>query len=67
MRLTITEGARGAYIGNVGSEFANECELLLDCGSTVFVTNTIEAPRSTITGYSGDTDMITIVEGVVES
>ena len=67
MRLTITEGSRGAYIGNVGSEFANECELLLDCGSTVFVTNTIEAPRSTITGYSGDTDMITIVEGVVES
>lgn len=67
MRLTITEGSRSAYIGNVGSEFANECELLLDCGSTVFVTNTIEAPRSTITGYSGDTDMITIVEGVVES
>lgn len=67
MRLTITEGSRGAYIGNVGSEFASECELLLDCGSTVFVTNTIEAPRSTITGYLGDTDRITIVEGVVES
>lgn len=67
MRLTITEGARGAYIGNVGSEFADECEILLDCGSTVFVTNTIEAPRSIITGHSGDTDMITIVEGVVES
>ena len=67
MRLTITEGSRGAYIGNVGSEFANECELLLVCGSTVFVTNTIEAPRSTITGCPGDTDMITIVEGVVES
>lgn len=67
MRLTITEGSRGAYIGNVGSEFANECELLLDCGSTVFITNTVEAPRSTITGYPGDTDMITIVEGVVES
>lgn len=67
MQLTIPEGSRGAYIGNVGSEFANECELLLDCGSTVFVTNTTEAPRSTITGNPGDTDMITIVEGVVES
>lgn len=67
MQLTIPEGSRGAYIGNVGSEFANECELLLDCGSTVFVTNTTEAPRSTITGNPGDTDMITIVEGVVDS
>lgn len=67
MRMTITEGSRGAYIGNVGSEFVNECELLLDCGSTVFVTGTSEAPRSTITGNLGDTDMITIVEGVVEA
>ena len=66
MRLTITEGTRGAYIGNIGSEYADECELLLDCGSTVFVTNSFEAPRYTITGYPGDTDMITIVDGVVE-
>lgn len=67
MRLTVPEGSRGAYIANVGSEFASECELLLDCGSTIFVTNTETVPRSTITGYPGDTDMITLVEGVVES
>lgn len=67
MRLTITEGSRGAYIGNVGNAFEEECELILDCGSSIFVTNIIEAPRSTITGYNSDTDMITIVEGVVEA
>lgn len=67
MRLTITEGTRGAYIGNVGNAYEEECELLLDCGSSIFVTNIIEAPRSTVTGYIGDTDMITIIEGVVEA
>lgn len=67
LRLTITEGTRGAYIGNIGSYLERECELLLDCGSTIFITNTMEAPRSSITGYPGDTDIITIVEGVVEA
>lgn len=67
MRLTITEGSRGAYIGNVGSEFASECEILLDCGSSVFITNSADVPRSTITGNSADMNMITLVEGVVES
>lgn len=66
MRLVIPEGSRGAYLGNVGLEFADECELLLDCGSTIFVTNTIDAPRSTITGNPADTDMITVVDGVVD-
>ena len=66
MRLVIPEGSRGAYLGNVGSEFANECELLLDCGSTIFITNTMNAPRSTITGNPESTDMITIVDGVVD-
>lgn len=67
MRLTVTEGSRGAYIGNVGSEFANECELLLDCGSSIFVTETSDVPRSTITGNLADTDTITLVTGVVEA
>lgn len=67
MQLTITEGSRGAYIGNVGSEFASECEILLDCGSSVFITNTVDVPRSTITGNPADRDMIALVEGVVES
>lgn len=67
LQLTIPEGTRGAYIGNVGNDFESECELLLDCGSSVFVTNTYEAPRSSITGYTGDTDIITIIEGVVEN
>lgn len=67
MRLTVTEGSRGAYIGNVGSEFANECELLLDCGSSIFVTETSDVPRSTITGNPADTDTITLVTGVVEA
>ena len=60
MRMTVTEGSRGAYIGNVGSEFANECELLLDCGSSIFVTETSDVPRSTITGNPADTDTITL-------
>lgn len=67
MRMTVTEGSRGAYIGNVGSEFANECELLLDCGSSIFVTETSDVPRSTITGNPADTDTITLVTGVVEA
>lgn len=67
MQLTITEGSRGAYIGNVGSEFASECEILLDCGSSVFVTNITDVSRSVITGNPADRDMITLVEGVVES
>ncbi len=67
MQLTIPEGTRGAYIGNIGNEYENECELLIDCGSSIFVTNTYEAPRNSITGYPQDTDMITIVEGVVDN
>lgn len=67
MQLTITEGSRGAYIGNVGWEFASECEILLDCGSSVFVTNITDVSRSVITGNPADRDIITLVEGVVES
>ena len=67
MRLIISEGTKGAYIGNIGCEFKDECELLLDCGSAIFITNTIRVLRSTITGYHEDIDMITLVEGVVES
>lgn len=67
MQLTITQGSRGAYIGNVGSEFASECEILLDCGSSIFIINATDVPRSMITGNSADRDMITLVEGVVEA
>ena len=67
MKLTIPEGTRGAYIGNVGNELENECEILLDCGSSIFVTNTYDAPRSCITGNEVDTDIITVVECVVEN
>lgn len=67
MRLTIPEGTRGGYIGNVGTELENECEILLDCGSNIFITNTSDVPRSTLTGNQADRDIITLVEGVVES
>ena len=67
MRLTIPEGSHGAFIGNMDTNYASECEILLDCGSTIFVTDTSEAPRSTITGNPADIDTITIVEGVVET
>ena len=67
MQMTITEGSRGAYIGNVGPDFESECEILLDCGSTLFVTNTSQVPRGSITGNPYDTEMITLVEGVVEA
>lgn len=67
MQMTITEGSRGAYIGNVGPDFESECEILLDCGSTLFVTNTSQVPRGSITGNPHDTEMITLVEGVVEA
>ena len=67
MRLTIPEGSHGAYIGNVGNDFASECEILLDCGSSIFITSSNDAPRSTITGNPMDTDVITIIDGVVET
>ena len=67
MRLTIPEGSHGAFIGNLDNNYASECEILLDCGSTIFITNTSEEPRSTITGNPADVDTITIVDGVVET
>lgn len=67
MRLTITQGSNGAFIANIGNLMESECELLLDCGSSIFITDTRQVPRSEITGNPYHTDMITLVEGVVEA
>lgn len=67
LKLTIPEGTRGAFIADMGNMLVDECELLLDCGSSVFITKVYDAPRSTITEFPGNDDIITIVEGVVEN
>ncbi len=67
LKMLVTESTSGAYIASIGGEFSEERELLLDCGSSIFIINSYEASRSAVTGNPEDTDIITVVEGVVES